>query len=466
MKQYDLVVIGGGPGGYVAAIRAAQLGLGCALIEMRAALGGTCLNVGCIPSKALLESSELFAHVASGLDEHGIAAAAPSIDVSKMLARKERIVGELTGGIATLMKKNKIEVYRGRASFVDAHRVRVSGEGEPLELGAHHVIIATGSAPVELPFMPFDGERIISSTEALALPSVPARLLVVGAGAIGLELGSVWARLGATVTVIELFERIVPFADPEMSKVLQRALKKQGLCFELGCGVSGATLSEDGRTVTLRFSTKQGEEKTLSAERVLVAVGRRPYAEGLGLEAVGLGTEKGRIPVDAHCRTALPHIFAIGDVVVGPMLAHKAEEEGVAVAELIAGKAGHVNYEAIPNVVYTWPELAQVGLSEEEAQARGYSTAAGSFRFVANGRAKTLGMTEGLVKIVSDAKTDRILGAHIVGPRASEMIAELTLALEFGASAEDVARTCHAHPTLSEVIKEAALAVDKRALHG
>jgi dihydrolipoamide dehydrogenase len=464
MERYDVAVIGAGPGGYVAAIRAAQLGKKIALIEKRGTLGGTCLNVGCIPSKALLESSELYSVTQHKMASHGISVGEATIDVATMQQRKSKIVSELVGGVAMLMKKNKIDVYDGHGRFSSRKRIVVTASDDSTqEIEADNTIIATGSDVIELPFMPFDGERIISSTEALELDAVPEHLIVIGAGAIGLEMGSVWARLGAKVTVVELMPSILPFADAEMAKTLHRVLKKQGLEFKLGCKVTGADVSGD--KVTLRYEDN-GAPMTVEGDRVLVAVGRRPYVDGLGLDAIGIETERGRVPVDAHLRTAAPNIYAIGDVVVGPMLAHKAEDEGVAVAEIICGKPGHVNYEAIPNIVYTWPELAQVGLTEQEAKDKGHEVNVGKYRFVANGRAKTLGDTDGLCKIVADARTDRMLGAHIVGPRASDMIAELVVAMEFSASAEDVARSCHAHPTLAEIVKEAAMAVDKRAIHG
>lgn len=465
MERYDVVIIGGGPGGYVAAIRCAQLGQRVALVEKRAVLGGTCLNVGCIPSKALLESSEHYDTARNKFKKHGIEVAGLSLDLAQMMARKERIVDELRAGIAFLMKKNKITVLQGVGQLLAANRVAVEADGKRQEIGAQSVILASGSVPVELPFLPFDGVRIVSSTEALAFESVPRSLIVIGAGAIGLELGSVWSRLGSEVTVIELLPRVAPMADYEISKVLQRALQKQGLTFLLKHKVVGADLSAEG--VTVRYQTPSGEAAARTAERLLVAVGRRPYTVGLGLEQAGVRCDgRGYVVVDPHYRTSLPNVFAIGDLVEGAMLAHKAEDEGVAVAEIIAGKPGHVNYDAIPNIIYTWPELAEVGLSEERAVAAGHSIRVGRFPFKSNGRAKTLDHTDGMVKLIACAQSDRVLGAHIVGPRASEMIAELVIAMEFGASAEDLARTVHAHPTLSEIVKEAALDVDDRALHG
>jgi len=464
MERFDVAVIGSGPGGYVAAIRAAQLGLEVALIEKHSHLGGTCLNVGCIPSKALLESSELFFTLRHGVADHGIQVSRPELDLPALMARKEKVVGEITSGLALLMKKNKITVMNGLGSFAAPDRVQVTSGDAVNEIQAANVIIATGSKPVELPFMRFDGKRIVNSTHALRFEEVPKQLVVIGAGAIGLELGSVWNRLGARVTVIELLPRIVPFADKRCGDALKKALETQGLEFHLSAKVTGAETHEDSVTVT--FQTKKGEEKNVLADKVLVSVGRRPHTDGLGLEAVDVQRdEAGRVVIDDHFRTNVAGIYAIGDVVRGPMLAHKAEDEGVAVAEVIAGRPGHVNYEAIPNVVYTWPELAEVGLNEEAAKERGIPVKVGRSYFKANGRAKTLGEEEGLVKVIAHADSDRLLGVSIVGARASDMIAEAVAAMEFKGSAEDLARTCHAHPTLSEIVKEAALAVDKRSIH-
>lgn len=464
MADFDVVVVGAGVGGYPAAIRAAQLGKKVALVEKDERLGGTCLNVGCIPSKAMLESSELFHEVRHAYGEHGIAVGDVQLDLTRMLARKDGIVTQLTDGVRGLMKKNRVRVIRGQARFVGERRLAVTtDEGEQtIEAGA--VIIATGSVPVELPFLRFDGLHVISSKEALELDRVPEHLVVIGAGAVGLEMGSVWLRLGAKVTVLELLPQIVPFADGQIARGLQRALKQQGMDIRLETKVTGAEI-QDGR-VAVRFETKKGETDTIACDRVLVAVGRRPFTEGLGLEAVGITLdEKGRIPVDAHLRTAAPGVWAVGDVVPGPMLAHKAEEEGIAAAELAAGRAGHVNPDTIPSVVYTDPELASVGLTEEQTRAAKREVRVGRFLFRPNGRALGLGKTDGMVKVIADAKTDRLLGVHIVGPRASDLIAEAVLAMEFHASAEDLARTIHAHPTLSEVVKEAALDVDGRAIH-
>lgn len=461
-ESYDLIVIGAGPGGYVAALRAAQLGMRVACVEKDAALGGTCLNVGCIPSKALLDSSELYFHARKGLGEHGIALGGVALDLGAMMKRKDRVVTGLTRGIASLFKKNGVTWLRGEARLLSASRVEVRG-AEKAEYGTSRILIATGSAPIELPDLPFDGERVISSTEALALARVPERLVVVGGGAIGLELGSVWNRLGAEVHVVEMLDRLVPAMDLEMTRALGKELEKQGLHFRLGARVTAARRSDAGLAVTIESS---GETSGIDCNLLLVAVGRRPHTPGLGLEDIGVELdERGRIRVDGRFATNVAGVFAVGDVIAGPMLAHKAEEEGIAAVELMAGQAGHVNYEAIPNVVYTSPELACVGLSEEEAKRRAIDYRKGSFPFRANGRARCMGESEGMVKILADAATDRILGVHILGPRASDLIAEAAIAMEFSASAEDLARSVHAHPTLPEALKEAALAVGDRALH-
>jgi dihydrolipoamide dehydrogenase len=461
--RFDLVVIGAGPGGYVAAIRAAQLGMRVACVERDKTLGGTCLNVGCIPSKALLDSSELYRQTRLGLAAHGIAASGVTLDLGAMMARKEKVVRGLTSGIASLFKKNKIEWVAGSARLASATRVAVSGAKGERTLDTARTLIASGSEPIPLAGVPFDGERVVSSTEALCLPRVPERLLVIGAGAVGLELGSVWSRLGATVTVVEFLDRIVPGMDRQMATQLQAALKKQGLAFRLETAASAAVRTERGVRVTL---TSKGAASEEEADVVLVAIGRRPYVEGLGAREVGVAfDERGRIAVDEHYQTNVPGVYAIGDVIPGPMLAHKAQEEGIAAVERMAGQAGHVNYDAIPNVVYTWPELASVGLSEEEAARRGLAVAVGSFPFQANGRARCMNESEGGVKVIADARSDRLVGLHILGPRASDLIAEAALAVEFGGSAEDIARAVHAHPTLPEAVKEAALAVAKRAIH-
>ena len=465
MNSFDLAVIGAGPGGYVAAIRAAQLGMKVALIEKSAALGGTCLNVGCVPSKALLESSEMVSVARHKLGAHGIRVGEVTFDLVAMMARKDRIVKELTDGLAMLMKKNKVTVLQGVGSLTGAGKAVVASGERETEIEAKSIVLATGSGPASLPFMPFDGERVVSSTEALCFDSVPASLAVIGAGAVGLEMGSVWARLGSKVTILEMLPQIVPFADAFMARLLQKSLAAQGLDICLKVQVGGAEVKNDG--VTISFMNERGEAEQLRCDKVLVAVGRKPFTEGLGLETVGIQTDKnGRIPVNERFQTNAPNVYAIGDLIAGPMLAHKAEDEGVAVAEIAAGKLGHVNYEAIPNIVYTWPELAQVGVTEEEAKAKGLSYKVGRYFFKPNARAKTLEEEDGMVKIIADAKTDRLLGVHIVGARASDMIAEAAVAFEFRASSEDLARASHAHPTLSEIIREAALAVDKRAIHG
>jgi dihydrolipoamide dehydrogenase len=458
-ERFDLVVIGAGPGGYVAALRAAQLGMRVACVEKDKALGGTCLNVGCIPSKALLDSSELYHQVQRGLAVHGIKASGVALDLPAMMVRKDKVVQGLTQGVAGLFKKNKVEWVPGTARLDKDRRVVVGLR----TLEAERVLIATGSEATPLRGLPFDGERVVSSTEALTLPRVPERLLVIGAGAVGLELGSVWSRLGATVTVVEFLDAIVPTMDRGMGTQLRRALEKQGLSFRLETSATAVERTQSGVRVTLDSKGKTSLEE---ADVVLVAIGRRPYLEGLGAREAGVTLdERGRVKVSERYETSVPGVYAIGDAIPGPMLAHKAQEEGIAAVELMAGLAGHVNYDAIPSVVYTWPELASVGLSEEEAKQRGVQVSLGVFPFMANGRARCMGETEGGVKILADAKTDRIVGLHILGPRASDLIAEAALAVEFGASAEDVARSVHAHPTLPEAVKEAALAVGKRAIH-
>jgi dihydrolipoamide dehydrogenase len=459
---YDLVVIGGGPGGYVAAIRAAQLGMRVACVEKDSALGGTCLNVGCIPSKALLDSSERYHEAKQALRVHGVIVGTVELDLNAMMARKDKVVQTNTRGVATLFRKHKIEWLQGTGRLLGANSVRVEGP-EPRTVDATRILLASGSAPVALPAFPFDGRQIVSSTEALSLPQIPKRLVVVGAGAVGLELGSVWRRLGSEVVVVEVLDRIVAGMDAEMGAGLQKALERQGMKFRLK--TSAARLERNGGElrVGLQSDGKNDEER---CDVMLVAVGRRPYTEGLGLEAAAVATdERGRIRVDAHYATNVPTIFAIGDVIAGPMLAHKAMDEGVAAVEGMAGMGGHVNYDAIPNVVYTAPELASVGAAEEEARRLGHDVRVGSFPFLANGRARCMNDTTGGVKIVADAKTDRILGIHILGPHASDLIAEAAVAMEFGASAEDIARSAHAHPTLAEAVKEAALAVADRPLH-
>lgn len=458
-RRHDLVVIGGGPGGYIAAIRAAQLGLDTACIEREAALGGTCLRVGCIPSKALLESSERFAEAQHGLELHGVHVGEVRLDLEAMLKRKTSIVRQLTNGVAGLFKKNKVTRYEGHGRFAGPGVVEVDG-AQPVRIEAKHVIIATGSVVSPLKGVELDGDRIGTSTEALSYPSVPEHLVVIGAGVIGLELGSVWARLGAKVTVLEYLDRILPGTDTEVAALARKLFEKQGLTFKLGVRVTSARREGEACVVTA-----DGLEP-IECDRVLLAVGRRPNTEGLGLETIGVAVDnRGRIPTTAHFETTAPGVYAIGDVIAGPMLAHKAEEEGVACAEHIVTGYGHVNYDAIPNVVYTAPEIATVGKSEEELKAAGVPYRKGSFPFAANGRAKAIAQTDGFVKVLAHAETDRVLGVHIIGPRAGDLIAEAAVAMEYGATSEDVARACHAHPTLAEAVKEAALAVDGRTLN-
>ena len=459
-KRHDLVVIGGGPGGYVAAIRAAQLGLDAACVELEPRLGGTCLRIGCIPSKALLESSELYAQVRHGLKEHGVRVQDVALDLGAMMARKERVVDGLTKGIDALFRKNRVARYLGRGRLVGPGRVQVERlEGE-LELAAEHVILATGSRSAPLSGVELDGERIVTSTEALSWSALPAHLVVIGAGYIGLELGSVWARLGAQVTVLEYLDRILPGMDAELAAEARRLLEKQGLAFRLSAQVTSAR-STGGRCLV----EAQGQAP-IECDRVLLAVGRVPNSEGLGLSQAGVETDpRGRVVVDEHFATSLAGVYAIGDLIRGPMLAHKAEEEGVACVERIVTGCGHVNYDAIPGVCYTAPEIASVGRTEEELREAQVPYRKGSFPFLANGRARALAHTEGRVKVLAHEQTDRLLGVHVIGARAGDLIAEAAAAIEFGASAEDLARTCHAHPTLAEALKEAALAVAGRALH-
>jgi dihydrolipoamide dehydrogenase len=465
-SRFDLVVIGAGPGGYVAAIRAAQLGMKVACVEKDATLGGTCLNVGCIPSKAMLESSELYHLARERFGKHGIGFEGLKLDLSAMLGRKDEVVKSLTDGVRYLFRKNKIEAVHGAGRLSTPTRVSVTGnDGGSRELEAGHILLATGSEPVELPFLPFDRERVVDSTGALAFNEIPSHLVVVGAGYIGLELGSVWKRLGSKVTVIEFLPQIVPTADGEMGERLRRSLAQQGIEFHLETKVTGGNVQREG--VTVHAEKKDGTALRLECARVLVAVGRRPYTEGLGLAEAGVAVDgrTGRITVDKRYRTSIPSISAIGDLIDGPMLAHKAEDEGITFAECLAGRFGHVEYGTIPSVIYTAPELASVGLTEEQVKVQGIGYKVGKFPYAANGRARALGETEGQVKILADAITDRVLGVHILGPRASELIAEAVAVMEFAGSAEDIARTCHAHPTLSEATREAALAVDGRAIH-
>jgi len=458
-NRHDLLVIGAGPGGYVAAIRAAQLGLNTACIDAEAALGGTCLRVGCIPSKALLESSERFHEAGHALADFGVKVSGVELDLARMLKRKEGIVSGLTQGVAGLFKKNKVTRYHGHGRIIGPGRVAVTGP-DACEVEAKHVIIATGSKLAPLRGVELDADRIGGSTEALSYPSVPEHLVVIGAGYIGLELGSVWRRLGAKVTVLEYLGRILPGMDAEIAREAERIFEKQGIEFKLGARVTSATRSGEQVTVGI-----DGQE-TIRCDRVLLATGRLPNTDDLGLASVGIELDpRGRIPIDDQFKSYVPGFYAIGDVVRGPMLAHKAEEEGVACVEGIVTGFGHVNYDAIPGVVYTQPEIASVGKTEEELTALNVPFKKGSFPFMANGRARALGSTEGRVKILAHAQTDRILGVHVIGPRAGDLIAEAAVAIEFSASAEDIARSSHAHPTLAEAMKEAALAVDRRAIH-
>jgi dihydrolipoamide dehydrogenase len=459
--SFDLVVIGAGAGGYVAAIRAAQLGMKVACVEKESALGGTCLRIGCIPSKALLESSYRYWEARETLAHHGIRLSGVDFDLPAMLDRKEKIVAGLSQGIDGLFRKNKVTRLRGHASLLSSHRLHLA-EGESSRvIEGRHILIATGSKPATLRGVALDGDRIGTSTEALSYASVPERLIVIGGGYIGLELGSVWSRLGAQVTVLEYLDRLLPGMDRQLADEALRMLKKQGIEFRLSCRVQGARV-ENGRCLV-----EAADSEPIEADRVLLAVGRVPNTEGLALEAVGVQTDaKGYIAVDEHYRTSVPGIYAIGDVIGGALLAHKAEEEGIACVERIATGYGHVNYDAIPAVVYTHPEIASVGRTEDQLKETGIEYRCGISHFRANARARTLDDTEGFVKILADARTDRLLGVHVIGPRAGDLIAEAAAAMEFGASSEDLARTCHAHPTLSEVIKEAALAVDGRAISG
>ncbi len=461
MPTHDLLVIGAGPGGYTAALRAAQLGLDTACVEKDASLGGTCLNVGCIPSKALLESSELFDEAAKGgLEAHGFSVKDVQLDLPKMLARKDKVVKALTTGVAGLFKKNKITRYEGYARLEGEGKVVIQGPVGEETVHATHIIIATGSSVATIPGVEIDGDRVGSSTDAIAYPEVPNRLVVIGAGYIGLELGSVWRRLGSEVIVLEYLDRILPGMDLELAKAAQKLFEKQGMKFHLGAKVTGVKALKTKAKVEI-----EGAD-TIDCDRVLVAVGRKPNTEGLGLATVGIELDKrGRIPVNGHFETTVPGMYAIGDVIQGPMLAHKAEEEGVACVERIATGYGHVNYDAIPGVCYTHPEIASVGKTEEQLNEEGTPYRKGKFPFMANGRAKALNQVDGFVKILAHEETDRILGVHIIGPRAGDLIAEAVAAIEFGATSEDLARTSHAHPTLAEVMKEAALGVDGRSLN-
>jgi dihydrolipoamide dehydrogenase len=464
--SFDIVIIGGGPGGYTAAIRAAQLGFSVACVEKRDRLGGTCLNIGCIPSKALLQSSEKFEETKHVLANHGVKIAGVELDLGTMLARKDKVVGDLTKGVEGLFKKNKITWIKGAGRVAGAGKVQVDLlDGGSQEFAVKHIIIATGSDSVPLPGVEVDEKIVVTSTGALSLDPVPKRLVVIGGGYIGLELGSVWARLGSEVTVVEFLDRITPTMDGETGKMLQRLLGRQGFKFKLSTKVVGATKTDSGVTLTLEPAAG-GAQETLETDVVLLSIGRRPYTEGLGLAEAGVALdERKRVKVDAHYRTNVPGIYAIGDVIAGPMLAHKAEDEGVVLVEQLAGQKSHVNYEAIPAVIYTFPEVGTVGRTEEEIKAAGVEYKIGKFPFSANSRARCNGDTDGFVKIIADAKTDRVLGVHIIGPDAGTMIAEAALAMEFSASAEDIARTCHAHPTLNEAVREAALGVAGRTIN-
>lgn len=471
MKQnkVDLIVIGGGPGGYVAAIRAAQLGLTTLCVEKRPTLGGTCLNVGCIPSKDLLHSSHKYEEAQHHLEDYGIKVGQVSLDLAKMMEQKSKIVGQLTNGIEFLFKKNKVIHCIGTAQFLSPQEISIQTERGQESWQAKKILIATGSESLSLPGIEVDEETIVSSTGALSLKAVPEKMIVVGGGYIGLEMGSVWQRLGAKVTVIEYMDRLVPQMDSELSSALQKSLVKQGMEFKLSTKVLGIKKQSKHSVVEIELNgkNKNGEHRQeLTADVVLIATGRKPFTQGLGLEKIGVALNKqGFIAVNEHYETSVSGVYAIGDVIPGPMLAHKAEEEGIAVVEVMVGQQGHVNYNAIPSVIYTMPEVASVGQTEEELKKQEKSYKVGKFPFLANSRAKTSGTTEGFVKILADAYTDQVLGVHIIGPDAGTLIAEATLALEFSASAEDIARTCHAHPTLSEAVKEAALAVEGRAIH-
>ncbi len=464
-KSYDLVVIGAGPGGYVAAIRAAQLGLKVACVDKRKTLGGTCLNVGCIPSKALLQSSEKFAEAQHALAAHGVEVKSVKLDLAAMLGRKDKIVEGLTGGIAMLFKKNKVEQIVGTARVAGAGEVVVDGADGAQTLACKQVLIATGSESAPLPGVDVDEKQIVTSTGALTLNAVPKHLVVIGAGYIGLEMGSVWRRLGAEVTVVEFLDRITPGMDGEVAKNFQRVLKKQGFKFKLGSKVTGAKKTKKSVTLTIE-PAQGGDSSTIEGDVVLLSIGRRPFTDGLGLSEAGVALdERGFVKVDGNYQTNIEGIFAIGDCIGGAMLAHKAEDEGAVCAEIMAGETGHINYDAIPGIVYTWPEVASVGKTEEQLKEAGIAYRVGKFPFMANSRARAMTDTDGFVKILADEKTDRVLGAHIIGPDAGTIIHEIVLGMEFGAAAEDIARTCHGHPTLSEAVKEAALAVAGRAIH-
>jgi dihydrolipoamide dehydrogenase len=466
MATYDLVVIGTGPGGYVCAVRAAQLGMKVAVVEKNATLGGTCLNVGCMPSKALLHASEMFEEAAHSFAKMGVSVPAPKLDLPAMMNFKQQGIDGNVKGVEFLMKKNKIDVIHGRGKIISAGKVEVTGtDGKAQLVETKNIVIATGSDIARLRGIEIDEKRVVSSTGALSLDKVPGKLLIIGAGVIGLELGSVWHRLGAEVTVVEFLDRILPGMDGEIARQFQRILEKQGFKFKLGAKVTAVDTS--GKTLAAKIEPAAGgAQETLEADVVLVCIGRVPYTDGLGLQEAGVALDnRGRVQIDPHFSTSVKGVYAIGDVVAGPMLAHKAEDEGVACAEIIAGKAGHVNYDVIPGVVYTTPEVSSVGKTEEELKQAGVPYNSGKFPFTANGRSKVNQTTDGFVKVLADAKTDRVLGVHIIGIEAGEMIHEAAVLMEFGGAAEDLARTCHAHPTRSEAIKEAALAVGKRAIH-
>ena len=463
--HFDLIIIGAGPGGYVAAIRAAQLGLKVACIDKRGTLGGTCLNVGCIPSKALLHSSEKYEEAKNHLAEHGVKVGKVELDLKTLMKRKDKVVDDLTKGIAFLFKKNKVTGITGAARIAKAGEIEVDSDGKKTVYTADNILIATGSEVAPLPGVDIDEDRIVSSTGALSLDKVPKHLVVVGGGYIGLEMGSVWRRLGSKVTVVEFLDAIVPNMDSEVGIALHKLLEKQGMKFRLGTKVTGAKKTKTQVTLTVE-PAKGGDAEDIKCDVVLVSIGRRPFTDGLGLEEAGVEMDdRGVIQVDDHYKTSVDGIYAIGDVIPGAMLAHKAEEEGIACVERLAGQAPHVNYDAIPSVVYTWPEAASVGRTEEQLKEDGVDYRKGAFPFLANSRARANGDTDGFVKILADAATDEVLGVHIIGPDAGTMIAELALAMEFGASSEDIARTCHAHPTLSEAVKEAALAVEGAPIH-
>ena len=463
--SYDLIVIGTGPGGYVCAIRAAQLGLKVAVVEKRKTHGGTCLNIGCIPSKAMLHASEMFEEAGHGFEALGIQVSKPKLDLKVMMKHKQETVDANVSGVAFLLKKNKVDAFHGLGLILGTGKVQVTADdGSVQVLDTRNIVIATGSEAASLPGIVIDEKTVVTSTGALELEKVPGKLLIIGAGVIGLELGSVWSRLGSQIVVVEYLDRILPGMDTEVAKSFQRILEKQGMAFHLSSKVTKVEAGKSGAKVTVE-PAGGGEATVMEADVVLVAVGRRPNTDGLGLEAAGVAMERGRITIGHHYETNLPGIHAIGDVVKGPMLAHKAEDEGVAVAEILAGKAGHVNYDVIPGVVYTMPEVASVGHTEEELKAAGIAYKSGKFPFTANGRARAMRSMDGFVKVLADAATDRVLGVHIIGRNAGDLIHECAVLMEFGGSSEDLARTCHAHPTLSEAVKEAAMAVEKRAIH-